>query len=118
MWLERLRRLHDAGLVVEEPAGSGLVARAAELLGLDEVWALGGPQAIAALAYGTETIAAVDKVVGPGNAYVNEAKLLVSRDEAVDLPAGEAEVVVLASASAARAFAALGVDLPAVSIGP
>ena len=93
--------------VATPPDGSGLVARAAELLGLDEVWALGGPPAIAALAYGTETIAAVDKVVGPGNSFVNEAKLLVSRDVAVDLPAGPSEVVVLASAGADRAVAEL-----------
>jgi histidinol dehydrogenase len=93
--------------VATPPEGSGLVARAAELLGLDEVWALGGPPAIAALAYGTETIAAVDKVVGPGNSFVNEAKLLVSFDVAVDLPAGPSEVVVLASAGADRAVAEL-----------
>ena len=94
-------------VVATPPAGAGLVARAAELLGLDEVWAVGGPQAIAALAYGTETIAAVDKVVGPGNSFVNEAKLLVSRDVAVDLPAGPSEVVVLASEDADRAVAEL-----------
>jgi histidinol dehydrogenase len=94
-------------VVATPPAGAGLVARAAELLGLEEVWAIGGPQAIAALAYGTETIAAVDKVVGPGNAFVNEAKLLVSRDVAVDLPAGPSEVVVLASEGADLAVAEL-----------
>jgi histidinol dehydrogenase len=93
--------------VATPPEGAGLVARAAELLGLDEVWALGGPQAIAALAYGTETIGAVDKVVGPGNAFVSEAKLLVSRDVAVDLPAGPSEMVVLASADADLAVAEL-----------
>src|SRR5918996_1244646 len=84
--------------VATPPDGAGLVARVAELLGLNEVWEVGGPQAVAALAYGTETIAAVDKIVGPGNAFVNEAKLLVSRDVAVRLPAGPSEVVVLASA--------------------
>jgi histidinol dehydrogenase len=94
-------------VVATPPAGAGLVARAAELLGLEEVWAVGGPPAIAALAYGTETIAAVDKVVGPGNAFVNEAKLLVSRDVAVDLPAGPSEVVVLASEGADLAVAEL-----------
>jgi histidinol dehydrogenase len=94
-------------VVATPPAGAGLVARAAELLGLEEVWAIGGPQAIAALAYGTETIAALDKVVGPGNAFVNEAKLLVSRDVAVDIPAGPSEVVVLASPGADLAVAEL-----------
>jgi len=82
-------------VVVTPPQGAGLVAAAAALLGIDEVWAVGGPQAIAALAYGTETIACVDKIVGPGNTYVNEAKLLVSRDVAIDLPAGPSEVVVV-----------------------
>ena len=87
-------------VVATPPAGAGLVARAAELLGLKDVWAVGGPQAIAALAYGTETIAAVDKIVGPGNAFVDEAKAIVSRDVSVDLPAGPSEVVVLASEGA------------------
>ena len=97
-------------VVVTPPEGAGVVAAAARLLGLEEVWAVGGPQAIAALAYGTETIAAVDKVVGPGNAFVNEAKHLVSRDVAVDLPAGPSELVVLASAGADRSVAALELD--------
>jgi histidinol dehydrogenase len=82
-------------VVVTPPAGAGLVAAAAEAVGVDEVWAVGGPQAIAALAYGTATIARVDKIVGPGNAYVNEAKLIVSRDVAIDLPAGPSEVAVV-----------------------
>jgi histidinol dehydrogenase len=82
-------------VVVTPPGGSGLVAAAAELIGVDEVWAVGGPHAIAALAYGTETIRRVDKIAGPGNAFVNEAKLIVSRDVAIDLPAGPSEVVVV-----------------------
>jgi histidinol dehydrogenase len=93
--------------VVTPPDGAGVVAKAADLLGLAEVWAVGGPQAVAALAYGTEKIAPVDKIVGPGNAFVNEAKLLVARDVAVDLPAGPSEVVVLASADADLAVAEL-----------
>lgn len=84
-------------VVVTPPDGAGCVAAAARLLDIDEVWALGGPPAIAALAYGTESIARVDKICGPGGAYVNEAKLLVSRDVAIDLPAGPSEVVVLAA---------------------
>lgn len=79
-------------VVVTPPAGAPLVAAAAEALGLDEVWALGGPQAIAWLAY----VERVDLIVGPGNEHVNEAKLAVSRDVAIDLPAGPSEVVVLA----------------------
>ncbi len=87
-------------VVVTPPSGAPLIAAAAEVLGLGEVWAVGGPAAIAALAYGTETITRVDKIVGPGNAYVNEAKLLVSRDVAIDLPAGPSEVVVVADSDA------------------
>jgi histidinol dehydrogenase len=80
-------------VVVTPPSGAPLIAAAAEALGIDEVWALGGPQAIAWLAY----VARVDRVVGPGNKYVNEAKLAVSRDVAIDLPAGPSEVVVFSS---------------------
>jgi histidinol dehydrogenase len=94
-------------VVVTPPEGSALVAAAAEALGVEEVWAVGGPQAIAALAYGTESIARVDKIVGPGNAYVNEAKLLVAGNVAIDLPAGPSEVVVLAGADADRHVAEL-----------
>ena len=90
-------------VVATPPSGAGLVAAAAEALGLDDVWALGGPQAIAWLAY----VRRVARVVGPGNAYVNEAKLLVSRDVAIDLPAGPSEVVVLAGAGADRRIAEL-----------
>ncbi len=94
-------------VVVTPPVGAGLVAAAAELLEVEEVWALGGPHAVAALAYGTETIPRVDKVVGPGNAYVNEAKLLVSRDVAIDLPAGPSEVVVVLGRGGDRRLAEL-----------
>lgn len=94
-------------VVATPPAGAGAVAAAARLLGLDEVWALGGPPAIAAFAFGTESIPRVDKIVGPGNAYVNEAKLLVSREVAIDLPAGPSEVVVLAGDGADEHIAEL-----------
>lgn len=83
-------------VVCTPPAGAGLVAAAAELLGVTEVWAIGGAQAIAAMAYGTATIPRVDKIVGPGSGAVNRAKLAVSRDVAIDLPAGPSEVVVAA----------------------
>jgi histidinol dehydrogenase len=90
---------HEAGVerivVCTPPAGAGAVAAAARLLGLD-VLALGGPQAIGHLAY----VERVDKIVGPGNRWVNEAKLLVSREVAIDLPAGPSEVVVLAGRGA------------------
>jgi histidinol dehydrogenase len=87
-------------VVATPPEGAGNVAAAARLLGLEEVWALGGPAAIAAFAYGTESIPKVDKIVGPGSAYVHEAKLLVAREVAVDLPAGPSEVLVLAGRDA------------------
>lgn len=94
-------------VVTTPPEGAGAVAAAAELLGLDEVWAVGGAQAIAALAYGTESIARVDKICGPGGAFVNEAKLIVSREVAIDLPAGPSEVVVLVGDGADPRVAAL-----------
>jgi histidinol dehydrogenase len=78
-------------VVCTPPEGAGLVAAAARLLGVDDVWALGGPQAIGHLAY----VERVHKIVGPGNRYVNEAKLEVARDVAIDLPGGPSEVVVV-----------------------
>ena len=93
--------------VATPPDGAGLVAAAARLLGIEEVWALGGPPAIAAFAYGTESVPRVDKICGPGGSYVNEAKLLVSRDVAIDLPAGPSEVVVLAGHGADEKIASL-----------
>lgn len=83
-------------VVCTPPSGAPAVAAAAALLGIDEVWAVGGAQAIAAMAYGTESIAPVDKIFGPGGGAVNTAKLLVSRDVAIDLPAGPSEIVVVA----------------------
>ena len=68
----------------------------AHALGITEMYAVGGAQAIAALAYGTKTIAAVAKIVGPGNAYVGAAKRAVSRDTAVEFVAGPTEVLVIA----------------------
>jgi histidinol dehydrogenase len=82
-------------VVTTPPEGAERIAGVAELLGIADVWAIGGPQAIAALAYGTQTIPPVTKIVGPGNAFVNEAKLIASKDVAIDLPAGPSEVVVL-----------------------
>ena len=78
-------------VICTPPEGAGLVARAAELLGLGEVWAIGGAQAIGFLAY----VERVDKIVGPGGPYVNDAKLEVWRDVPIDFPAGPSEVVVV-----------------------
>jgi histidinol dehydrogenase len=77
-----------------------LVLVAADICGVDEVYKVGGAQAIAALAYGTATIAPVRKIVGPGSKYVTTAKVLVSTDVAIDMPAGPSEVLVLADESA------------------
>ena len=77
-----------------------LVLVAADICGVDEVYKVGGAQAIAALAYGTRTIDPVLKIVGPGSKYVTAAKVLVSTDVAIDMPAGPSEVLVLADESA------------------
>jgi histidinol dehydrogenase len=75
-------------------------------LGIDEIYEVGGAQGVAAFAYGTASIPPVDKIVGPGNAYVTAAKLLVSSRVGIDLPAGPSEVVVIADASADSALCA------------
>jgi histidinol dehydrogenase len=85
------------------------VLTAARYCGIDEVYLAGGAQAIAAMAYGTESIPTVDKIFGPGNAWVTEAKLQVSRDPdgaALDLPAGPSEVLVIADDRADPGFVA------------
>jgi histidinol dehydrogenase len=85
-------------MVVPAPAGhiAPLVLAAASLAGIDEVYRIGGAQAVAALAYGTETIAPVAKIVGPGNAYVATAKRLVFGTVGIDMIAGPSEVLILA----------------------
>jgi histidinol dehydrogenase len=85
-------------MVVPAPDGklSPLVLAAAKLAGVDEVYRIGGAQAVAALAYGTETIAPVAKIVGPGNAYVAAAKRLVFGLVGIDMIAGPSEVLILA----------------------
>ncbi|MDB4916083.1 MAG: Histidinol dehydrogenase [Gemmatimonadetes bacterium] len=85
---------------------SAVVLAAAALAGADRVFALGGAGAIAALAYGTESVPRVDCVVGPGNAYVAEAKIQVSSSVAIDSPAGPSELLVLADDSADVRFVA------------
>ncbi len=80
---------------------------AAELCGVHRVFALGGAQAVAAMAYGTESVPKVDKIFGPGNRYVTMAKQLVGAvDVSIDMPAGPSEVLVLADESAQVPFAA------------
>ena len=89
-------------LVVVVPTPDGavnpLVLLAAEIVGVDEVYRIGGAQAIAALAYGTDTIAPVDKITGPGNAYVAVAKRQVFGKVGIDMIAGPSEILVIADA--------------------
>ena len=85
---------------------SAYTLAAAAVAGVDEVYAVGGAQAIGAVAYGTETIPQVAKIVGPGNAYVAAAKRHVSGDVGIDMVAGPSEVCVLADATAAPAVVA------------
>jgi histidinol dehydrogenase len=90
-------------IVMAVPAPDGklnpLVLVAANLAGVDEIYRIGGAQAVAALAYGTETIAPVVKIVGPGNAYVAAAKRQVFGEVGIDMIAGPSEVVVIADKS-------------------
>ncbi len=100
----RVAGVRRIAVVTPRPVDAILVA--ARELGIDEIYAVGGAQAVAALAYGTESVAAVDKIVGPGSSYVAAAKLLVSSHVGIDLPAGPSEVVVVADASADPAVCA------------
>jgi histidinol dehydrogenase len=88
-------------MVVPAPDGklNPLVLAAAKLAGVDEIYRIGGAQAVAALAYGTETIKPVDKIVGPGNAYVAAAKRVVFGTVGIDMIAGPSEVLILADSS-------------------
>jgi histidinol dehydrogenase len=83
-------------IVVVSPKPNAELLAAARMLGVSRIARIGGAQAIAALAYGTKSIAEVDKIFGPGNRFVTAAKQLVSGDCAIDLPAGPTEALVLA----------------------
>jgi histidinol dehydrogenase len=83
-----------------------MMAAAADIAGVDRIFKIGGAQAVAALAFGTETIPRVDKIVGPGNAYVAAAKKLVFGQVDIDMIAGPSEVVVIADQTAQPSFAA------------
>ena len=84
-------------MVVPTPAGAvnDMVLAAAHIAGVDRVFAIGGAQAVAALAYGTETVPAVDKIVGPGNIYVATAKRMVFGAVGIDMVAGPSEILVI-----------------------
>lgn len=86
-----------------------LLLYAAQLCGIESIYSIGGAQAIAAMAYGTETVIKVDKIFGPGNRFVTEAKCLVANDPfgaAIDMPAGPSEVMISADDGANPAFVA------------
>lgn len=89
--------VNELTMVVPAPAGelSPMVLAAAAIAGVDRVITIGGAQAVAALAYGTETIAKVDKIVGPGNIYVATAKRAVFGQVAIDMIAGPSEILVI-----------------------
>jgi histidinol dehydrogenase len=94
----RVAGVERLAMVVPAPGGvlNPLVLAAAEIVGIDEIYRVGGAQAVAALAYGTATIAAVDKIVGPGNAYVAAAKRRVFGRVGIDMIAGPSEILVVA----------------------
>ncbi|MEQ9832254.1 histidinol dehydrogenase [Pectobacterium versatile] len=104
-------RIAGCGRVVlcSPPPIADEILYAAQLCGIKEVFQLGGAQAIAAMAFGTESVPKVDKIFGPGNAYVTEAKRQVSQQldgAAIDMPAGPSEVLVIADSGATPAFVA------------
>ena len=98
--------------VLCSPAGpdgeiNPIVVYAASVCGVDRIFRVGGAQAIAAMAYGTESIPAVDKIFGPGNRYVTTAKQMVAADKvSIDMPAGPSEVMVIVDESSNPAYAA------------
>jgi histidinol dehydrogenase len=93
----RVAGVGEIVMVVPAPGGelNDMVLAAARLAGVDRVFTLGGAQAVAALAYGTETVPAVDKIVGPGNRYVAEAKRQVFGQVGIDMVAGPSEILVI-----------------------
>jgi histidinol dehydrogenase len=93
-------------IVVCSPKPAKETMAAAWLAGVIEFYRIGGAQAIAAMAYGTATIGRVDKIVGPGNLYVTAAKILVSGESGIDMPAGPTEIVVTSEAGDAVGIAA------------
>ena len=125
-------RLAGVGtFVVASPAGPGgelspALLGAAGLMEVEEFWVMGGAQAVGALAYGTESIGRVDKIVGPGNAWVTAAKLEVLDSCAIDMPAGPTEVMVVADETADAVHVAAdmlsqaehGADSPSLLVTP
>ncbi|GAQ94352.1 histidinol dehydrogenase [Thermodesulfovibrio aggregans] len=100
--------VREIAVSVPTPHGelNSTVCAALHLLGIKEVYRVGGAQAVAAMAYGTETIKKVDKIVGPGNIYVATAKKLVFGEVDIDMIAGPSEILIIADSSANPAFVA------------
>lgn len=97
-------------VMVTPPSADGkvdpVILAAAKIAGIDRIFKIGGAQAVAALAYGTETVPKVDKIVGPGNAYVAEAKKQVFGRVAIDMIAGPSEILVVADSTCSPKFVA------------
>ncbi len=100
--------VEEITLVTPTPGGniSPAVLVAARIAGVDSIYKVGGAQAVAALAYGTESVPKVDKIVGPGNIYVTIAKKLVFGEVAIDMIAGPSEVLIISDGSAPAAWVA------------
>src|SRR5690625_3570997 len=98
-------------LIMVTPTPNGevnpMVLAAAAISGVDQIWAIGGAQAVAALAYGTNSIPAVDKIVGPGNAYVAAAKRRVFGTVGIDMIAGPSEILIIADGSTPAEWVAM-----------
>ena len=87
-------------IICSPPPISDVTLIAADFIGIKEIYQVGGAQAIAAMAYGTESIPKVNKIFGPGNRFVTAAKIQVSQDVAIDMPAGPSEIAILADETA------------------
>jgi len=107
--LARVAKVEEI-VVTTPPDSSGMIApqmlATLDILGVKEIYKIGGAQAIAAMSYGTETIPAVDKIFGPGNSFVNEAKRQVYGTVGIDLLPGPSEVMVIADSTANASFIA------------
>ncbi len=105
----RVAGVGELVMVVPTPGGekNPLVLAAAAIAGVDRVFTIGGAQAVAALAYGTETVPQVDKIVGPGNAYVAAAKRRVFGTVGIDMIAGPSEILIIADGSAPAEWMAM-----------
>ena len=104
----RVAGVNEVAMTVPAPGGEidPVVLAAAGIAGVDRIWTIGGAQAVAALAWGTESIPCVDKIVGPGNAYVSAAKRIVFGQVGIDSVAGPSEILVIADGTTEPAWVA------------